>query len=93
MEYWNNYSEMVLKSIYRYLCQLFEKNHADFNAYATSKTALDRKFGNYIKALQEIYAVNDFDRDTILTDYIAGMTDSYALHCFENILTTGTTGL
>jgi len=93
MEYWNDYSEMVLKSIYRYLCQLFEKNHADFDAYTASKTALDRKFGNYIKVLQEIYVVNDFDRDTILTDYIAGMTDSYALHCFENILTTGTTGL
>ncbi|MCG2715882.1 MAG: HD domain-containing protein [Candidatus Marinimicrobia bacterium] len=93
MDYWNSYSETVLKSIYRYLCQLFKKNQADFEAYAASKTALDNKFGNYIKALQEIYSLNGFDRDTILTDYIAGMTDSYALHCFENILTTGTTGL
>jgi len=93
MDYWNSYSETVLKSIYHYLCQLFEKNRADFNAYAASKTALDNKFGNYIKALQGVYSVNGFDRDTILTDYIAGMTDSYALHCFENILTTGTTGL
>ncbi|RKY60151.1 MAG: hypothetical protein DRP96_06055, partial [Candidatus Neomarinimicrobiota bacterium] len=34
-----------------------------------------------------------FDIDIILKDYIAGMTDNYALHCFENILTAGTTGL
>lgn len=93
MEYWNRYARLVITTIHRYLNTLYERCGLDFRAYEESQTALDNKFGKYIKALQAVYQPVRWDKDIILTDYIAGMTDSYALHCFQNILTTGTTGL
>jgi len=93
MSYWNSYARTALTAIYEYLNQLFDKFQTDWQAYTASNTALDNKFGNYIKALENVYAAINFNKDVILRDYIAGMTDSYALHCFENILTTGTSGL
>ena len=93
MAYWNDYSKTVLSSIYQYLHQLFDTFHTDWDTYAASKIALDNKFGKYIFALKNVYETSRFDIDIILKDYIAGMTDNYALHCFENILTAGTTGL
>lgn len=93
MVYWNDYSKTVLSAIYQYLSQLFDKFQTDWDAYAASSIALDNKFGKYIFSLQSVYEASGFDIDVILRDYIAGMTDSYALHCFENILTAGTTGL
>ncbi|RKY59123.1 MAG: phosphohydrolase [Candidatus Neomarinimicrobiota bacterium] len=93
MDYWNKYSETVLSSIYQYLRQLYDTWQTDWEAYAASKTALDNKFGKYMVSLKNVYEPYNFDIDIILKDYIAGMTDNYALHCFENILTAGTTGL
>jgi len=93
MVYWNDYSRTVLSSIYQYLNQLFNTFKTDWDAYAASKIALDNKFGKYMSSLKDVYEKCAYDIDIILKDYIAGMTDNYALHCFENILTAGTTGL
>ena len=93
MAYWNDYSRTVLSSIYQYLNQLFNAFKTDWDAYAASKIALDNKFGKYMSSLKDVYEKCAYDIDIILKDYIAGMTDNYALHCFENILTAGTTGL
>ncbi len=93
LDYWNDYSMTVLKAIHQYLEQLFDQYGTDFKAYACSKIALDNKFGKYIQSLQNVYEDSGYNKDLILKDYIAGMTDNYALHCFENILTAGTTGL
>ena len=93
MGYWNDYSWTVLNSIHQYLRQLFDKLHTDWDTYSVSSIALDNKFGKYMFSLKNVYNTGGFDIDIILRDYIAGMTDNYALHCFENILTAGTTGL
>ncbi len=93
MSYWNDYATFVLQSLYRYLAEIFITNGADFDRYASSRTALNVKFGKYLKSLQERYTAEGWDREIIVRDYLAGMTDAYALHCFQNILSTGTTGL
>ncbi len=92
MKYWNDYSQFVLQRIYRYLEQSFKQYQLDFSAYAQSITSLNRKFGKYIKALQNIYAAEHWDVNIILCDYIAGMTDGYAIKSFQNILSSGTSG-
>jgi len=93
MKYWNDYSHFVLQRIYQYLARSFERYQLDFAAYARSITSLNHKFGKYIKALQNIYAKENWDINTILCDYIAGMTDGYAIKSFQNILSSGTSGL
>jgi len=93
LKYWNNYSEFVIRTLRDYLINLYTRHQTNYEEYANSRTPLDVKFGKYIKSLQERYQVENTSSECILRDYIAGMTDSYALNCFENILTTGTTGL
>jgi dGTPase len=93
LSYWNDYANTVLRSLFRYLQDLYQKNGNDFERYAQSRTALNVKFGKYLKSLQERYTEVNWDAAVILRDYLAGMTDAYALRCFQNILSTGTIGL
>lgn len=90
MQYWNNYSEFVIKTLKNYLEYYFDKYGFDFDKYHNNSPALVKKFGKFIESLQHLYSENDFDR--IICDYIAGMTDNYALNCMEYILSSGTSG-
>jgi len=93
MQYWNDYSGFVMETLHKYLLNLFMRTQADYDKYAQSRTPLDVKFGKYLYRLQARYQEEKTAPEAILRDYLAGMTDSYALSCFQNILTTGTTGL
>lgn len=93
LSYWNDYANTVLRNLHRYLADLYLKNGNDFAAYAQSRTALNVKFGKYLRSLQERYTAEGWNQAIILKDYLAGMTDSYALRCFQNILSTGMIGL
>ena len=92
LEYWNKYSDFVLESIYQYLNSSFEKNELDFRAYSQSNNSLDVKFGKYVKSLKKRYDKEGLDQNSIICDYIAGMTDAYAIQCFKNILEAVTSG-
>lgn len=52
--------------------------------YEKKKTAVN--FGKYIFAMKNFYAQDENRCNTIITDYIAGMTDTFALNCIENAL-------
>jgi len=93
MKYWHNYAGFVIETLKSYLVALYEKYQNDYEKYTNSKTPLDVKFGKYLKSLHERYQAEKCPSELIVRDYIAGMTDAYALHCFQNILTTGTRGL
>ncbi|MCK9560340.1 MAG: HD domain-containing protein [Candidatus Marinimicrobia bacterium] len=93
LKYWNEYSGFVLSTLKNYLESLYEKYRTDYDLYAGSRTPLDVKFGKYLKSLQERYQAEQCSPQMMVCDYLAGMTDSFALHCFQNILTTGTRGL
>ena len=84
MKYWNDYSGFVIKTLYSYLNKYFKKYQFNYDAYKKDNSPLVKKFGKFIEALKNLYEGNSFDR--IICDYIAGMTDNYALNCFENIL-------
>jgi len=93
MKYWNEYSGFVLGTLKKYLENLFGKFQTDYDLYAGSRTPLDVKFGKYLMSLQERYQAEKCTLQMMICDYLAGMTDAFALHCFQNILTTGTRGL
>ncbi len=93
MKYWNEYAGFVIETLKKFLLDIIERNQTDFDRYAKSRTPLEVKFGKYLFRLSERYQSEKTSADWIVRDYIAGMTDSYALNCFQNILTTGTTGL
>lgn len=90
MQYWNDYSEFVINTLNKYLYYHFNKYGFDFKKYENDAPSLVKKFGKFIKSLKHLYTESNFDR--IICDYIAGMTDNYALNCLEFILSSGTSG-
>ncbi len=92
MNYWNKYSEFVIKTLFEYLIDLIEKNGLDFSFYSKNRMSFVQKFGKYIDSLQKRYKLENFNHEVIITDYLAGMTDAYAINSFKNILTSGTSG-
>jgi len=91
LEYWNRYADFVLKSIYNYLGELFDKNGNDYEKYDASLLELGEKFGKFIQKFHDFHTTENTSMNLIITDYIAGMSDKYAIKCFENLLSTGTT--
>jgi len=75
----------VIHTLFDYFTELFEKHKTDFAAYRAMELDADRNFGHYIERLQPIYQTEGWVGKTIVTDYIAGMTDSFVLECMRQI--------
>lgn len=74
----------IIYSLFDYLLILFEKLERDYEAYEKQSLKLERAFGQYIQSLHNFY-LNENNPEVIVTDYISGMTDSYALDCMSQI--------
>lgn len=75
----------IIHSLFDYFTEVFAKHGRDFQAYAAMDLDVDRNFGRYIEQLQPIYDKEGWAPRTVVTDYIAGMTDSFALDCMRQI--------
>ena len=58
----------------------------DYEAYAREPQQAARGFGNYLKSMKGFYKENPAEIDTVIADYIAGMTDSFALSVMQEVL-------
>jgi len=99
---YHNYFARVLKILHEYLLSLFHTYGYDGNAYKQEKNIPAARFGDYISKMKQFYCrksesgEHEFSSNgsdgssqtahTIVLDYIAGMTDSYALECIQEIL-------
>lgn len=84
---YHTYFERIMKIIYDYLGQIFSEHAFDFEAYKKEKNLLSVRFGDYIRKMQVFYEQVDGSYDQLITDYIAGMSDNYALDCINEIIT------
>ncbi len=84
---YHTYFERILKIIYDYLCHLFEHNKFEWDRYKDERNLLSIRFGNYIRKMKGFYENIDKGYDHLITDYIAGMSDNYALDCINEIIT------
>ncbi|MBI5210660.1 MAG: HD domain-containing protein [Elusimicrobia bacterium] len=75
----------IIHTLFDYFTELFEKHGTDFAAYAAMDLDVDRNFGHYVHKLAAIYEREGYDPKPIVTDYIAGMTDVFALDCMRQI--------
>jgi len=76
---------IIIHTLFDYFLDLFAKHGRDFAAYEAMDLDVDRNFGRYVDQLQAVYEAEGYDAKTIVTDYIAGMTDSFALDCMRQI--------
>jgi dGTPase len=75
----------VIHALFDYFLELFAKHGTDFKAYAAMDFEVDRNFGHYVQQLKPVYEDEGYPAKTIVTDYIAGMTDGFALECMRQI--------
>ncbi|MBI5623852.1 MAG: HD domain-containing protein [Elusimicrobia bacterium] len=75
----------IIHTLFDYFVELFEAHGTDYAAYGAMDLEVDRNFGRYIQQLKSVYETEGFNSRTIVTDYIAGMTDLFALDCMRQI--------
>ncbi len=75
-----------LRDVFDYFRALFKQHGFDYEAYAREPHQAARGFGNYLKSMRGFYKENAAEIDSAIADYIAGMTDSFALGVMEEVL-------
>ena len=63
---------------------LYKQEH-EYEKFTESKTELERHFAGYLKPSQSIYNKEFNVSKRIVCDFIAGMTDNYALNAYKQI--------
>jgi len=75
-----------IADLFNYYREIFEKYGFDYAAYEHEGKQTATNFANYMASMTRAYHENPAERDAIITDYIAGMTDSYALSAMEDVI-------
>jgi dGTPase len=80
-----NFVENILVRIFEYLKTLFCKHGFDFEAYKNEHIEFAQSFGRYLEKMEKIYHHEKNVPNQILSDYISGMTDAYAIEVMKMI--------
>lgn len=74
-----------IADLFDYFRDLFNRYEFDYPAYDREGKQTARAFANYIRSMRRVYTRPE-QRDEIIVDYIAGMTDSFALCVMEDVI-------
>jgi len=83
---YHTYFERIMKLIYEYLEDIFIKNGFNIELYRKERNLLSVRFGDYVQKMKNFYELIDGGFEQIVCDYLAGMSDNYALDCVNEIL-------
>ena len=78
--------DKCIADLFDYFRTIFTRYQFDYAAYEREGKQTATSFANYMASMTKAYAENPALRDQIITDYIAGMTDSYALSVMEDVI-------
>ncbi len=79
------FCDRIINNLFEYTYNLIEKFGFDFDKYNASDIELDKNLGYYLKGQHDFYIKSKDDNKQIITDFIAGMTDFYALESIKQI--------
>ena len=74
----------IIYALFDYLLILFEKYERNYDIYKKQSIKFEQNFGEYLESMHEFY-LSEENPEVIVTDFIAGMTDSYAMDCMAQI--------
>ena len=83
---YHGYFERMLKVLFEYLTDLFENGSENTGHYRSENNFLAARFGDYYRKMKDFYQEVDGNMDMIVYDYIAGMSDDYAISCVNEIM-------
>jgi dGTPase len=79
--------EKIIEIIFNHLLTILCENGLEYGRYNNSDIPLDKRFGNYLYKMRYLYEKKEpFIPKQIVLDYVAGMTDQYALQCAKEII-------
>ncbi|MDX9799789.1 MAG: HD domain-containing protein [Spirochaetia bacterium] len=89
LEDFHKFIERVLKTLWEYLSSIFYKYGYEYEKYKAEKTMLASRFSDFLSKMEDFYKnIEKTDKNVVL-DYIAGMTDAYALDCISELYLPG----
>ncbi len=83
---YHRYFRRLLSLIVNYLDELFSTYGFDSPSYESEKNMLAAGFSNYIRDMGDSYRQREGGYDNLIYDYVAGMSDTFALDCADEIL-------
>ncbi len=78
--------ERIMTTLYQYLSDLFTRFGTDPERYRREQNRVAVRFGEYIQKMASFYLETDGSWNWLVTDYIAGMSDSYAIEAIGEIM-------
>jgi dGTPase len=78
--------DKCIRDLFDYFRNLFARYGFDYPKYEQEGKQTARGFANYMKSMNIIYKEDPSLIDDIIADYIAGMTDSFALTVMEDVI-------
>jgi len=91
---YSKYFERIIKFLFDYLCEIYSKYERNYDLYKNESNFLAIRFGDYLKKMESFYQskkpLSFYKKEEIyiapIIDYIAGMTDDYAIECAYEIM-------
>ncbi len=80
------YFKRILNTLFYYLLEILDSCGTDSQAYAEEGNALASRFGDYLSKMAGFYEKKGTSPKCIVRDYVAGMTDDFALECVNEIM-------
>ena len=83
---YHTYFHRIMKTLFEYLGELWERFGTDFERYTEEKNQLAVRFGDYLSKMSTFYTEVENSWDRAIVDYVAGMTDDFALECINDLM-------
>lgn len=77
--------EKILEEIFDFLIWTHSTYGENYEEYYESPILLVNRFGRYLEGMRDFYLQDGYSPETIVCDYIAGMTDNFALDAIKQI--------
>lgn len=78
--------DKCIRDLFEYFRRLFERYGFDYDAYTAEGKQTAFNFAKYMRSMKKVYREDPALVDDIIADYIAGMTDSFALDVMEDVI-------
>lgn len=83
---YHTYFERIIRTLYEYLTSIFGKYELDIQGYKNEKNVLATRFADFLSKMEHFYGEVEQSYGEAVSDYIAGMTDDYAIDCTKEIM-------
>lgn len=82
---YHQYIERIIRTLWHYLSEIFDRHGFDTEKYASEKTTLAGEFGHYLGKMKNFYMNVEKSHENIIQDYVSGMTDTFAIDSVKEL--------